>query len=129
MLQNYLDQQALLELATASTSCGRFQHFNYRHCGRCVPCQVRRAAFLAWGQPDTTDYVFADLGRRDADHALFDDVLSVTTAVLESREVGVARWSGNTLASPYLTDRLGLQAMIERGLTELGRLHSVFDLL
>jgi hypothetical protein len=129
MLQNCLDQQALLELATASTSCGRFQHYNYRHCGRCVPCQVRRAAFLEWGQPDTTDYVFADLGRRDTDHALFDDVLSVTMAVLEARDVGVTQWSGNTLASPYLTDRSSLRAMIGRGLGELGRLHSTFDLL
>lgn len=129
MLQKASNQDALLELASASTSCGRFQHYNYRHCGRCVPCQVRRAAFLEWGHPDSTEYVFADLGRRDTEHALFDDVLSVTMAILEAEEVGVTHWSGNTLASPYLTDRSSLQAMLGRGLAELGRLHSTFNLL
>ena len=129
MLQNCADQAALLELATSSTSCGRFQHYGYRHCGRCVPCQVRRAAFLKWDQTDTTDYVFPDLGRRDRDHAYFDDVLSVTMAVLEARDVGLGSWSGNTLASPYLTNRPGLEAMLGRGLAELTALHASFGLL
>src|SRR6266481_1136836 len=61
MLIECRDQDLLKEEAPRSTSCGRFQRFAYRHCGRCVPCQVRRAAFLAWNEPDTTDYVYAPL--------------------------------------------------------------------
>ena len=58
MLLQCTDQSLLRALAGTSTSCGRFHRFSYRHCGRCVPCQVRRAAFLAWEVPDTTDYVY-----------------------------------------------------------------------
>lgn len=50
MLRECLDQSLLSEEAGASTSCGRFQRFNYTHCGRCVPCQIRRGAFIAWGR-------------------------------------------------------------------------------
>ena len=68
MLRDCSDQPLLSSLAGESTSCGRFQRYGYRHCGRCVPCQVRRAAFLKWGTADSTDYVYSDLGRRDEDH-------------------------------------------------------------
>ncbi|MGC0239576.1 Qat anti-phage system QueC-like protein QatC [Arthrobacter sp. SD76] len=50
MLQECLDQPLLMTEAAISTSCGRFQRFNYQHCGRCVPCQIRRAAFTSWGK-------------------------------------------------------------------------------
>ena len=59
MLQHCSDQLLLKAHAIHSTSCGRFQRFNYKHCGRCVPCQVRRAAFLSWGVIDTTPYVLS----------------------------------------------------------------------
>src|SRR5690606_33855127 len=47
-------QNLLQTLASQSTSCGRFGRYGYKHCGRCIPCLVRRAAFLKWGQPDKT---------------------------------------------------------------------------
>ena len=65
MLAGCADQELLKRTASITTSCGRFQRFNYRHCGRCVPCQVRRAAFLASGTADTTEYVYVDLGKDD----------------------------------------------------------------
>lgn len=65
MLAGCADQSLLKAEAASSTSCGRYKVYGYRHCGRCVPCQVRRAAFLAWGVADKTDYVFKDLGRDD----------------------------------------------------------------
>lgn len=40
MLGECADQTLLRELAGISTSCGRFQRWNYRHCGRCVPRQA-----------------------------------------------------------------------------------------
>jgi hypothetical protein len=94
-----LDQALLSTEASVSTSCGRFQRFNYRHCGRCVPCQIRRAAFTAWGHDDPTEYVYADLGRPDEDHAAFDDVRSVALARLVVAEEGFDRWLGPTLSS------------------------------
>ena len=56
ILVECMDQPLLRELAFQSTSCGRFSRFNYEHCGRCVPCLVRRAAFLHWGMGDDTSY-------------------------------------------------------------------------
>ena len=88
MLAECRDQKLLAEFAHQSTSCGRYQRHNYRHCGRCLPCQVRRSAFLRWGQADDTDYVFENLGRNDEDHAAFDDVRSVALARLTIAEDG-----------------------------------------
>lgn len=35
----------LAQVASQATSCGRFVRNGYKHCGRCVPCLVRRASF------------------------------------------------------------------------------------
>ena len=124
MMRECSDQDLLLAEAVRSTSCGRFQRFNYRQCGRCVPCQVRRAAFLNWGgAPDTTDYVYRNLGFDNSDHARFDDVRSVAIALEATRLDGMEAWLGPSLASRFLEDRAALQAMLERGLGELRALH------
>lgn len=123
MLKECADQPLLRALAARSTSCGRFQKFNYNHCGRCVPCQVRRAAFLAWGQPDRTDYVFEELGRDDERHAGFDDVRSVGMALAAARDDGFDDWLGAALSWPRIHDREELRNMLQRGLAELGALH------
>jgi 7-cyano-7-deazaguanine synthase in queuosine biosynthesis len=120
--------QALLQIEAAhSTSCGRFQRFNYRHCGRCVPCQVRRAAFVAWdAKRDTTDYVYGPLGKDDEDHASFDDVRSVAIALASVKAEGLDGWLGNTLSSPEIGDRDNIRGMLDRGLSELGALHKIY---
>lgn len=123
MLRDCSDQTLLSSLAGESTSCGRFQRFGYRHCGRCVPCQVRRAAFLKWGAVDSTEYVYRDLGRRDGDHAAFDDVRSVAMAKASVDADGIHRWLGPSLSSPHIEDREAIQAMLGRGVDELAELH------
>lgn len=124
MLQGCLDPTLLKAEATRSTSCGRFQRFNYQHCGRCVPCQVRRAAFLAWGEvPDTTRYVYELLGRDDTEHSGFDDVRSVAIALAEIRAQGLQPWLGHALVSPRIGDREALAQMLGRGINELEELH------
>jgi len=96
MLKECSDQKLLMKLAHESTSCGRYLTFNYTHCGRCLPCLVRRAAFFKWGVADNTEYVFSKIGKKDSDHAGFDDVRAVAMAVLEVKEIGVERWMGPT---------------------------------
>jgi 7-cyano-7-deazaguanine synthase in queuosine biosynthesis len=128
MLTECLDQPLLSAEAPVSTSCGRFQRFKYTHCGRCVPCQIRRAAFMAWGREDPTEYVYGDLGRPDNDHAAFDDVRSVAMARLVVAEDGFDRWLGPTLSSPRITNRAALREMLQRGLDELGVLHAEYGL-
>ncbi|HEY0889447.1 MAG TPA: Qat anti-phage system QueC-like protein QatC [Nocardioides sp.] len=127
MLAECQDQQLLAQLAHVSTSCGRFQRYNYRHCGRCLPCQVRRAAFLAWDQPDGTDYVFDDLGRKDEGHAAFDDVRAVAIARLTVEEDGFAYWVGGSLSWVPLDEREAVRDMLHAGLVELGKLHDHYN--
>ncbi|MFC8040669.1 Qat anti-phage system QueC-like protein QatC [Paenarthrobacter sp. NPDC057355] len=123
MMLQCSDQQILEEFASISTSCGRFQRFNYTHCGRCVPCQIRRASFLAWGRLDKTTYHFEDLSIADSDYAMFDDVQAVKIAIEAARTDGLDRWIGNALNSPNIDNVSALRAMLGRGLRELGELH------
>lgn len=128
MMRECRDQTLLAREASVSTSCGRFQRFNYTHCGRCVPCQIRRAAFLASAHADSTDYFYEDLSKPDNDHAAFDDVRSVAIARLSAREDGLDRWLGPALSSSLVSNRLSLREMIQRGLDELGLLHTQYGL-
>lgn len=123
MLKACGDQALLKAHAAQSVSCGRYRVFNYKHCGRCVPCQVRRAAFLAWGEQDTTFYKFAPLGKNDAEHSSFDDVRSVAMAVAEVRGEGLEAWLGSALAYPKMGDTAPLRDLVRRGLDELAALH------
>ncbi len=123
MLAECKDQTLLAELAHISTSCGRFQRYNYQHCGRCLPCQVRRAAFLYWNHADRTEYVFDDLGRNDENHAGFDDVRAVAIARLTVEADGFAYWAGGSLSWVPRGERAAAGAMVRDGLAELGKLH------
>lgn len=120
MLKACPDQALLKTLAPQSTSCGRFKQHGYKHCGRCVPCLIRRAAFFAWGVQDTTVYVFDDIGRDDPDYAGFDDVRAVAMAVLDAKQRGAARWIGSNLANVPRADRAASEDVARRGIEELG---------
>lgn len=127
MLKACADQALLKAHAAQSVSCGRYRVFNDKHCGRCVPCQVRRAAFLAWGEQDTTFYKFAPPGKNDAEHSNFDDVRSVAMAVAEVRADGLDAWLGPALTYPKMGDTAPLRHLVRRGLDELAALHQVHD--
>ncbi|MHB8217799.1 MAG: Qat anti-phage system QueC-like protein QatC [Candidatus Sulfotelmatobacter sp.] len=122
MLKECKDQDLLLANAIRSISCGRYKHFGYKHCGRCVPCLVRRAAFLKWGVDDKTEYIYGPLGRDDEDHSGFDDVRSVAMAILEVRAGGIQDWVGRALSTAALGDVQALEDMVCRGLEELDSL-------
>jgi 7-cyano-7-deazaguanine synthase in queuosine biosynthesis len=122
MLHDCTNKTLLRAHASETTSCGRFKQFGYIHCGRCVPCLVRRAAFRASGMTDKTKYVYVDLGRDDKDYAGFDDVRSVAMALAEVKSDGLDAWIGTSLSTTLLGDIGPLQAMVGRGLKELGAL-------
>jgi hypothetical protein len=127
MLKECRDQKTLARLATDSTSCGRFQKFNYNHCGRCIPCQVRRASIHAWGKiEDNTFYVYRKLGINDDQHARFDDVRAIAMAT-RAAAVDFDGWLGNALGSPNVPERPALRAMIERGIKELATFHTYLN--
>lgn len=123
MLSQCADQDLLRKLASRSVSCGRYRRTGFTHCGRCVPCQVRRASFLHWGEKDGTKYKYKNLGLQNSDHAAFDDVRSVALAVRSVAKEGFDRWLGGALNFPHVRDPYALKDVIRRGLAELATFH------
>jgi len=107
-------QDLLQKLACQSTSCGRFGRYGYKHCGRCIPCLVRRAAFLRWGHPDETAYKFADLHA----HRNFDDVRSLAMACLRVQAEGIDRWAAGAISFAELDDPTPFAQTVGRGIDE-----------
>jgi hypothetical protein len=120
MLRNCCNQEFLKNNAHIATSCGRYKRMGFQHCGRCVPCLIRRAAFHKWGFEDQTGYKFAKLSKNDKDHVLFDDVRSAAMAVAEVRSVGLDQWIGASLNSALLGDISSYKNVVQRGIEELG---------
>lgn len=119
MLRECKDQPLLKAYASRTTSCGRFKHFGYKHCGRCVPCLVRRSAFFSWGETDETHYVYKNLAINNDEHAGFDDVRSALIAIAEREEQGTMQWLGASLSSGLVNDKPALSDTVERGLAEI----------
>lgn len=119
MLVACADQAFLAKNAHHSTSCGRYARNGYKHCGRCVPCLIRRAAFRAWKKPDRTVYVFDDLSIQDARHSGFDDVRSAGMAIASAETDGLEAWLGSSLTSRYIADPASYVEIVGRGLSEL----------
>jgi len=103
-----------------STSCGRFKRNSYRHCGRCVPCLIRRAALHRWKFKDSTTYVYGDISIDDKDHKEFDDVRSACFAVQKVKTAGLDEWVGGCLSSTQVGETKDYIALLERGVAELG---------
>ena len=122
MLAECRDQTYLLKRAHEATSCGRYRRNGFRHCGRCVPCLIRRASFLHWGRADRTDYVYSTLGRPDKDHALYSDVRSAALAVLTAEQEGLYALLRSSLVSDLVDDKDAYRDVVQRGLGELAEL-------
>lgn len=119
MLRECADQRLLGTVASDSTSCGRFRTYNRTHCGRCVPCMIRRAAFLAWGPSrDTTTYAFPSLSGSDKSSGP-DDPMAAALAILTVRDQGLERLLGATLAFASPNERGSYRQVLQAGLDEL----------
>jgi hypothetical protein len=129
MLTGAIRQDVLRQYAHETTSCGRFKRYGYKHCGRCLPCLIRRSAFHHWGIPDQTEYVYGDLSPDDIEHARFDDVRAAAMALAEVEETGIDQWLGVALSSPLIGEGAPqLQEVASRGLMELGSFLDTFHI-
>lgn len=120
MLKQCSDQSFLQKYAHTSTSCGRYARNAYRHCGRCLPCLVRRSAFHMWDVADRTRYVYKDLSRDSDDYARYDDVRSAAMAVATAKADGLSMWAGPSLSAALLGNAAPYRDVVDRGLKELG---------
>jgi hypothetical protein len=119
MMINCCTPDTLARFAPQATSCGRFKRTGFQHCGRCVPCLIRRAGFLRWGRADTTRYRYSDLSIADPDHREYDDVRSAAMAVEMIRQKGSDAWVGGSLDSTQLGDVAPYMDLLNRGISEL----------
>ena len=118
MLAECNKQKLLFKLAGSAMSCGRSARINM-HCGRCVPCLIRRAAFHRWEVSDPTNYKYKDLSRPGIKYRASDDVRAAAMAVEYVRRNGIARWTAGSLNSAQLGDVSKYRDVAERGLKEL----------
>lgn len=118
MLGECTNQKLLQKHAGSSTSCGRFAR-NNMHCGRCVPCLIRRAAFQRWNAGVATDYKYKDLSRSGPMYRGFDDVRAAAMAVEYVNRFGIERWTAGALSSAQLGNVSKYQDIAKRGLEEL----------
>ena len=113
------DQAKLVQLIGDSTSCGKYQRHKLTHCGECVPCMVRRAAFLKAGLTDTTakGYCCQRLALSKS-----DDVAAAAAAYLRYHDKGVRRFAGGALSFALPHERSQYEVVVVRGMDELGEL-------
>lgn len=120
MLRGCSDGALLNETASLSTSCSRYSRYGYKHCGRCFPCLVRRAAFHSSDIADSTQYVFSDLSIDNDSHARFDDVRSAAMAVAAASAQGSANWARRAVDYAVLDPPGPYLAVVNQGIQELG---------
>ena len=129
MLKECLQQDVLKSYASKTTSCGRYRVHKHQHCGRCVPCLVRRAAFKKWGVKDDTIYKYGNLSIKSDDYSNYDDVKSAAMAIIEIRERGLDAWLGSNLNTTLLGDTSNYKNTITKGLNELEEFLKVYNIL
>lgn len=120
MLRDCRDQAFLGEHAAQTTSCSRYARNGWRHCGRCLPCLIRRAAFHAWTNPDTTGYVYGDLSKNDDRHARFDDVRCAAIAAALVAADGIDALPSTNLNALRMGDLAPYKNVLTRGIKEVG---------
>ncbi|MEI7612234.1 MAG: Qat anti-phage system QueC-like protein QatC [Betaproteobacteria bacterium] len=119
LLAHCANQTRLQQLVGDSTSCGRYGYYGYRHCGRCVPCMVRRASFISAGIADPTPpYRFANLGNTGRKHGP-NDIGAAAVACLRAAPLGISRLFGGALSFADAASRPQYEGVVQRGLAEL----------
>ena len=121
MLRRCIDCEKLASLVGTSTSCAKYQRHKLTHCGECLPCLVRRAAFLEAQLPDTTDrgYLCDKLSCSKS-----KDVAAAAAAYLRYQDEGIRRFVGSSVLFASHSEREQYEDVVARGMDELGKLLS-----
>jgi hypothetical protein len=128
MFANCSDQSILAKLLGRSTSCGRYKKYGFKHCGRCVPCLVRRAAFLHASLKDPTTYVYRQFAKNAWEKGA-NDVGAVAAAILLVEGSGVKALTAGHLSFATPARRSHYESVVERGMVELAVLFRRHGLL
>lgn len=115
-------QQFLKELVFQSVSCGKYRVYKMQHCGRCVPCLVRRAAFQRWGEVDQTSGGYYSEQLERINHGNPDDVGAAANACLVAEQSGIHRLISGHLSFSDHQNRDDFEGVFSRGLGEIKEL-------
>jgi hypothetical protein len=132
MMRDCADQVLLNRLAPQSMSCGRSGRIN-RHCGQCLPCLVRRGAFLYHtgrldGDVTHPPYMKPNPPGAFAQPAFkcYDDVMQCLEAIDTVDRRGSRRWIGPSITAGNVTNPEPYRQVAVRGLLEIKEfLHAV----
>lgn len=126
VLKECRDRRLLEELVFETNSCGKFQRHGLRHCGVCVPCLVRRAAFLEAGLQDTTQkgYHHDDISKSNS-----KDLAAVALAVKQVELSGINNLIKGNLSFAEPNDRNTYLGVVSRGINELKNFLTGYDIL
>jgi len=116
------NQQLLKELVFQSVSCGKYRVYKMQHCGRCVPCLVRRAAFQHWGAVDQTSGGYYSEQLERINHGNPDDVGAAANACLVAEQSGIHRLISGNLFFAAHQNRGDFEGVFSRGLREVKEL-------
>ncbi|MCI5157517.1 MAG: hypothetical protein D3906_03590 [Candidatus Electrothrix sp. AUS1_2] len=123
ILNDCSNQELLKELIAESTSCGKYRYHGWQHCGRCVPCMVRRAAFNYADFIDNTrkGYKFNKLSLSGQLKGA-NDIGAMAIACLKYRQYGLQSLVGGSLSFASSDKRKEFEGVIKRGLEEIEKL-------
>lgn len=126
ILKECKDRKLMEELIFETNSCGKFQRHGLRHCGVCVPCLVRRAAFLEAGLLDITPkgYHYEDISKSKS-----RDLAAVALAVKQVELLGINKFVKGNLSFASHEDRISYLEVVTRGINELKNLLKGYDIL
>ncbi len=113
------NQQLLKELVFQSVSCGKYRVYKMQHCGRCVPCLVRRAAFQHWGEVDETSGGYHSDQLERINHGNPDDIGAVANACLVAEQAGIQRLVSGNLSFADHQNRKNFEGVFSRGIKEV----------
>lgn len=99
-----------------STSCGKYQRHGMRHCGVCIPCLVRRAAFQKAGLNDMTENGYCVDVVKNADSK---DVAAAIFAIRQLEKYGIEKVIKGTLNFAEEEDWEEYTGVVNRGLVEI----------
>lgn len=118
VLMECKNQELMKKLIFGSTSCGKYQR-KLQHCGVCVPCLVRRAAFLKNNISDDTEGRYFNENLR---YSNSKDVAAAALAVVQLEKNGIESLVKSMLSFAKGEERGLYLGVIERGLEEIGAL-------
>ena len=119
MLQECKNRDTLIRLIGSSVSCGKYNRHNLTHCGVCIPCLVRRAAFNKANITDTTVRGYCSPQLKYANSG---DVAAAALAYVRYHQRGIGELTRGFLRFADITERRLYEDIIARGLNEIGEL-------